>query len=239
MKIYPVALILMFYSQILIAQVDTLIYSPPSFPGGKKLFFKYIDKKISYPHVELESNIKGDVTANIYVNSSGKVDSILYEGTNDNFINQVKKVFSNMPDWEPGNLNGIAIDTTFRQEFYFSINKYRARNHTHIYEYILFSSFNCDYIEDLPQPGSNKDLTIAMCLYNRGVEELKLSNFKIAVDIFMQAERFNLKSADLYFNRAIAHLKSGNLDAACIDFKLAADLGDSEAKKIIKKQCIN
>lgn len=63
---------------------------------------------------------------------------------------------------------------------------------------------------------------------NRFEEAIKSYNIVIAVDN---------KDARAYFKKGMAFSKIGNKDSACISFKIAKDLGDTEAGKEINTKC--
>jgi tetratricopeptide (TPR) repeat protein len=63
---------------------------------------------------------------------------------------------------------------------------------------------------------------------NRFEEAIKSYNFVIAIDN---------KDARAYFKKGIVFLKIENKDSACIYFKIAKNLGDSEAEKEINLNC--
>jgi Flp pilus assembly protein TadD len=63
---------------------------------------------------------------------------------------------------------------------------------------------------------------------NRFEEAIKSYNVVIAVDD---------KDARAYFKKGMAFSKMGNKDSACISFKIAKDLGDTEAGKEIDSNC--
>jgi len=81
-----------------------------------------------------ENVITGEVVAILAIDSIGKVKNISYEGKQLVLIEEVKRILVKIPDLTPGYLNGEAIDTTFIQEFYFSMDAYRAKQNPEIYE---------------------------------------------------------------------------------------------------------
>lgn len=230
LKVFLIMLCLNLYSESLFSQAVTINYSPPSFPGGRVEFFKFIDDNIRYPALARENVITGEVVAILAIDSIGKVKNISYEGKQLVLIEEVKRILVKIPDLTPGYLNGEAIDTTFIQEFYFSMDAYRAKQNPEIYECIV-------YRVPMGSPGVNIAYQKARNLYDQGVEELQKANYQEAIDIFNNAERMGFNSVDLYFNRAVAYLKVGNLESSCINFKIAADKGDNEAEALYKKKC--
>ena len=63
---------------------------------------------------------------------------------------------------------------------------------------------------------------------NRFEEAIKCYNIVIAVDN---------KDARAYYKKGMAFSKIGNKDSACIAFKIAKDLGDTEAGKELESTC--
>lgn len=232
LNLFLILLCLNLISGRLFSQIETSNYSPPTFPGGRADFFKFIDDHIRYPALARENAITGEVKAILSIDAMGKVKSISCEGKHPVLVDEVKRILVKMPDWKPGYLDHNAIDTTFIQEFYFSMDVFRAKQNPEIYECIV-------YRNPIINSGSNSTFQKANFLYNKGVKELQSSNYQEAINLFTEAEKLGLDSVDLYFNRAVAYLKAGILESACSDFKNAADKGDEEAKVLYNKKCGN
>jgi Flp pilus assembly protein TadD len=49
----------------------------------------------------------------------------------------------------------------------------------------------------------------------------------------------NPENPDVWLNKGIAHLNSGNTDAACYDFRKAYLLGNQRAAAYINSNCMN
>jgi hypothetical protein len=83
------------------------------FPGGEKAMNKYIKKNLKYP---FRKKFKDDVVVKVTlkITSEGKVE-ITYASSTSNqypeyFIQEAKRVCSEMPNWSPAELNGKKVN---------------------------------------------------------------------------------------------------------------------------------
>ena len=83
----------------------------PLFPGGNDSLFYYINTNLVYPEAAVKLAKEGKVMMSFVVDSKGKIKDI--NVMNDSGLgvkDQIKKLFSTMPDWRPASSNGIAED---------------------------------------------------------------------------------------------------------------------------------
>lgn len=73
--------------------------------------------------------------------------------------------------------------------------------------------------------------------FNKAESLRELNRFEEAIKLYNIVISVSNKDARAYFKKGIAFLKIGNRDSACSSFKIAKNLGDSEAKKEINSSC--
>ncbi len=82
--------------------------------GGLDRFIDWVYREVKYPEAALANNVQGRVTAQFVVNREGKVESIRILQSNDPaFSEEVKRVLSGSPLWEPGIQNGKFVRVAF------------------------------------------------------------------------------------------------------------------------------
>lgn len=82
----------------------------PHFPGGEAKLTEFINQHRHYPTEAYEKGIQGRVTCWFIVNSDGSISNVsLLRSVNELLNEEALRIFSIMPDWVPGRLNGIAV----------------------------------------------------------------------------------------------------------------------------------
>lgn len=82
----------------------------PSFPGGETKLMEFINTNRVYPPEAYAKGIQGRVTCWFVVNSDGSVSNInLLRSVNSLLNEEAIRIFSLMPDWNPGRIDGIAV----------------------------------------------------------------------------------------------------------------------------------
>jgi TonB family protein len=95
-------------SKAIVANPD--VYA--SFPGGESAMQAFIKKKLIYPLVAFQNDVKGTVTVKAIVESDGRIGGItvargLGYGCDEAAIDCVRS----MPNWKPGQKNGVNVRT--------------------------------------------------------------------------------------------------------------------------------
>jgi len=93
-----------------------------SFPGGEKALQKFIISNVKYPENCKENKIQGKVIVDFTVTKTGKIENIRISlSANPELDNEGMRVIGLMPDWNPGKLNGKAVDTKMSMPFNFKL----------------------------------------------------------------------------------------------------------------------
>ena len=79
----------------------------PEFIGGTKAMFSYLKKEIHYPVEAIENNYTGKVIVSFTVSEKGKIsDEKIMKGNADCLNNEALRLVKQMPEWNPGQLDG-------------------------------------------------------------------------------------------------------------------------------------
>ncbi|RZL34413.1 MAG: energy transducer TonB, partial [Pedobacter sp.] len=100
------------------AEVDIM----PEFPGGMNALRKFIGNNLQYPEEAQENEVSGTVYAKFVITKDGNVANIEIErklgyGCDREVIRILKK----MPKWNPGKLNGKAVNCQYRLPITFAL----------------------------------------------------------------------------------------------------------------------
>jgi protein TonB len=129
----PIALVILVFFGIndlpsktpVIIKADSVYVNPDemaSFPGGEKALQNFIISNIKYPETCRENKIQGKVIIDFTVTKTGKIENIYVSlGANPELDKEGMRVIGLMPDWNPGKLNGKAVDTKLSMPFNFKL----------------------------------------------------------------------------------------------------------------------
>jgi protein TonB len=106
---------------------DTLIVfgdpeKMPTFVGGEKALFKYINKNLKYPEEAVNSKLEDKVIARFCVRASGEITDIrILRGQYEELNNEVLRLLNSMPNWEPAISGGKKMCMEYTLPFNFSL----------------------------------------------------------------------------------------------------------------------
>lgn len=90
------------------------------FPGGDAKLKEFIIKNITYPTKAIQQGIIGKVIATIEINEEGNISKIeITQGIGGGCDEEVIRVLSSMPEWEPAMQGGNKIKTKKKLSFNF------------------------------------------------------------------------------------------------------------------------
>ncbi len=82
----------------------------PSFPGGDSRLVSFINKERRYPEHAYRKGIQGRVTCSFVVNVDGSISNItILKGVEPSLNKEALRIFSQMPEWIPGKLDGRPV----------------------------------------------------------------------------------------------------------------------------------
>lgn len=92
------------------------------FPGGEQELSKYLIKEIKYPKKSRRKGIEGRVLVNFIVNKDGTISHVkLIQSVHQELDDEAMRVVKNMPNWEPGRLDGDLVKIAFTLPIRFSL----------------------------------------------------------------------------------------------------------------------
>lgn len=84
---------------------------------------------------------------------------------------------------------------------------------------------------------SQNDYSYVVALVNRGDVKMHLNDYQGAISDYNKYLKIYPDGGDILYKRAIAKLKIGLNDSACLDLRKAGDMGIEGTYELIKKYC--
>lgn len=82
----------------------------PQFPGGDSRLVAFINDTRRYPAKAYREGVEGRVTCSFVVNTDGSVSHItVLKGVEYSLNQEAMRIFSKMPDWTPGKIDGKPV----------------------------------------------------------------------------------------------------------------------------------
>ncbi len=86
----------------------------PTFPGGNMALMKYIRDNTRYPAEALQAGISGVVVIQFTVEADGSItNATILTSPNKSLSDEALRVVHNMPDWIPGEENGLPVPVRY------------------------------------------------------------------------------------------------------------------------------
>lgn len=95
----------------------------PTFNGGYKAFYKYINKRLKYPSQARRMGIEGKVFLNFIIDREGNITNIkVTRGIGAGCDEAAIKALQNAPKWNPGKQRGIPVKVNMSLPITFNLN---------------------------------------------------------------------------------------------------------------------
>ncbi len=108
------------------AQEESKTYVPASPKAGYDALYRYIQETLTYPTSALRDSIKGVTNVSFIINQEGKAERITIEQSlGPAFDLEVIRVISQMPLWNPAQLNGKPVPSKLSLPLTFEIKKFQ------------------------------------------------------------------------------------------------------------------
>lgn len=96
------------------AKIFTIVEEMPTFPGGEKKLYEFINKNLNYPQIAKESGIEGLVVVNFVVDETGSVSNVkVLRGIGGGCDEEAVRVVKRFPKWNPGKQRGKPVKVSF------------------------------------------------------------------------------------------------------------------------------
>lgn len=212
-------------------------YSPPSYIGGDSAFTTYILKYV-YMDLPLHKNFSQDFNYTIYISKEGDVRFVNVLGKDPDIRAEMKRALKLCGKWNPGRLNGMAIDTSITNVIRVCSDvdgKANCKSDTlvKVLEVIRYSVL-------VREPNTIYDTMehIAPKLFNDGKYLFSKSRYSEALTAFQKSEKFGYHPrSEVYYNIAACYIMLNKKEDACVNLLESARYGDEDALKEYNKRC--
>ncbi len=104
------------------AIASTSVSTPPQFPGGQKVFEKFLAGSVLYPEQDRKNIIEGTVLTQFVIEKDGKLDNIkITQSPTKAMADEAVRVLTSSPKWTPGQQDGRAVRVAFNVPINFSL----------------------------------------------------------------------------------------------------------------------
>ena len=104
--------------------VGQIIEPMPSFPGGTAALMKFLSENVKYPEQAEKDSIQGRVVCKFTVGEDGSISDITVAKSVHPLLDaEAVRVFSLMPKWIPGKLNGQPTKVNYTMPIAFRLEK--------------------------------------------------------------------------------------------------------------------
>ena len=96
------------------SEILTFAEQMPEYPNGMDSVMRFIQKNLSYPGKAKKDSIQGKVIVQFVVSKTGAIEDIkIIKSLSKECDEEVMRVVSIMPRWNPGKQNGKAVSVRF------------------------------------------------------------------------------------------------------------------------------
>ncbi|MBC6113039.1 energy transducer TonB [Pedobacter fastidiosus] len=103
--------------------VKDSIFKSPTYPGGIKMFYRYLGKSVRYPSDDVKNNTQGRVVLSFTVSKSGGVEDVTVVAAPSYTLGvEGIRVLESSPKWIPGRLFNKPANIRYEIDVNFSLN---------------------------------------------------------------------------------------------------------------------
>lgn len=96
------------------SEILTFAEQMPEYPNGMDSMMRFIQKNLSYPDKAKKDSIQGKIIVQFVVSKTGAIEDIkIIKSLSKESDEEVMRVVSIMPRWNPGKQNGKAVSVRF------------------------------------------------------------------------------------------------------------------------------
>lgn len=109
-------------------EVYVTVEKSAEYRGGQKALMEYLAANVKYPEEAVKKDIQGRVIVKFVVTKSGKIkDATVLKGVDPLLDKEAVRVVESMPDWEPAEIKGVAVDSYFHLPVIFKLHKQESK----------------------------------------------------------------------------------------------------------------
>lgn len=106
----------------------------PTFPGGIKAFYEYVNETLTYPEIARASDIEGTVFVQFVVDKTGKVTQVkAVKGPGAGCNKEAERILKNAPDFIPAKEAGNPVNRKIILPIIFSLGKMQGIQPVEVY----------------------------------------------------------------------------------------------------------
>lgn len=87
-----------------------IVEKSPEFPGGEDAMQKWIRSNMRYPSQAKKAHVEGTVNVEVTFEKDGKISNAeIVKSVDPSLDEEAIRLIGEMPQWEPGNVNGVKV----------------------------------------------------------------------------------------------------------------------------------
>ena len=87
-----------------------MVEKSPEFPGGEDAMQKWIRSNLRYPSQAKKAHVEGTVNVEVTFEKDGKISNAeIVKSVDPSLDEEALRLIDEMPQWEPGNVNGLKV----------------------------------------------------------------------------------------------------------------------------------
>lgn len=99
------------------------IFKSPSYPGGIKMFYRYLGKSVRYPSDDVKNHTQGRVYLSFKVSKSGEIEDVTaISAPSYSLATEAIRVLEGSPKWIPGKLFNKLANVIYEIDINFTLN---------------------------------------------------------------------------------------------------------------------
>ena len=94
----------------------------PEYPTGDAARIRYLNRSLKYPKKARDAGIKGTVIMRFVVEKDGSITNVEVERARQKLLDEeAVRLVNSMPNWTPGEINGIPVRTRVKMPVVFKL----------------------------------------------------------------------------------------------------------------------
>lgn len=95
-------------------EIFEIVEQPPTFPGGERAMYEFLNDNMKYPVIAQESGIQGKVICQFVVGRDGAIENVkVVRSVDPSLDKEAIRVIKSMPKWIPGKQGGRTVKVKY------------------------------------------------------------------------------------------------------------------------------